>query len=50
MEPFRRQLATGQTSVMDWDIILYICFRLNSFFVCGESVRLLRAEEMAEWG
>ena len=34
MEPFRRQLATGQTSVMDWDIILYICFRLNSFFVC----------------
>lgn len=32
MEPFRRQLATGQTSVMDWDIInlsIYLCFRLQ---------------------
>jgi hypothetical protein len=39
MESFRRQLATGQTSVMDWDIIYMLCiFALvllfSSFFGC----------------
>jgi heme/copper-type cytochrome/quinol oxidase subunit 2 len=36
MESFRRQLATGQTSVMDWDIIYMLCiFALVLLFFFG---------------
>lgn len=45
MESFRRQLATGQTSVMDWDIIyIYVCIFALVLFFLGVCVSVCAAE------